>query len=141
MERWSRSSFIILLAAQYNLSTNYPCQMLPSLPMQEICRTPLLALPPSSSPSGPSAPSPALCSCESLPVPLDLSRLSSVRSFAACWAARGLPLHLLVCNAGVMGPPDRRASADGHELQFQVGRGEEGTAVAPASCRLHLTIS
>lgn len=93
---------------------------------EEICRTPLLALPghslPSTTPSSPSAPSSAapLCSCESLPVPLDLSRLSSVRAFARCWSERGLPLHLLVCNAGVMGPPKRRDSADGHELQFQV---------------------
>ncbi len=98
---------------------NDPCCC--RFPPQEIRRTPLLALPPSSTSTSPTSPSPALCSCESLPVPLDLSRLSSVRSFAACWAARGLPLHLLVCNAGVMGPPDRRASADGHELQFQVG--------------------
>jgi NAD(P)-dependent dehydrogenase (short-subunit alcohol dehydrogenase family) len=52
---------------------------------------------------------------------LDLGRLSSVRKFAEDWRRRGLPLHLLVCNAGVMGPPRRLETADGIEMQFQVG--------------------
>lgn len=32
---------------------------------------------------------------------LDLSSLQSVRSFAAAFCARGLPLHVLINNAGV----------------------------------------
>ncbi|PNW80042.1 hypothetical protein CHLRE_08g375450v5 [Chlamydomonas reinhardtii] len=51
---------------------------------------------------------------------LDLGRLASVRDFAEQWRRRGLPLHLLVCNAGVMGPPARLETADGLEMQFQV---------------------
>ncbi|GFR49342.1 hypothetical protein Agub_g11303, partial [Astrephomene gubernaculifera] len=51
---------------------------------------------------------------------LDLGRLSSVRHFVKEWGARGLPLHLLVCNAGIMGPPRRLETADGLEMQFQV---------------------
>uniref|UniRef100_A0A7R9Z2B6 Protochlorophyllide reductase n=1 Tax=Chlamydomonas euryale TaxID=1486919 RepID=A0A7R9Z2B6_9CHLO len=51
---------------------------------------------------------------------LDLSSLKSVRSFAKKFNARGLPLHLLICNAGIMAPPARQASSDGLELQFQV---------------------
>jgi NAD(P)-dependent dehydrogenase (short-subunit alcohol dehydrogenase family) len=48
---------------------------------------------------------------------LDLSSLASVRQFAADWKATGKPLHLLICNAGVMACPYMQ-SADGHELQF-----------------------
>jgi NAD(P)-dependent dehydrogenase (short-subunit alcohol dehydrogenase family) len=46
---------------------------------------------------------------------LDLASQESVRTFAA-----GLdgPIDLLVNNAGVMAPPTRRTTADGHELQF-----------------------
>ncbi|KAG2430024.1 hypothetical protein HYH02_013852 [Chlamydomonas schloesseri] len=53
-------------------------------------------------------------------MPLDLGRLSSMRDFAEQWRRRGLPLHLLVCNAGLMGPPARLETADGLEMQFQV---------------------
>ncbi|GLC40860.1 hypothetical protein PLESTB_000015000 [Pleodorina starrii] len=81
---------------------------------------------------------------------LDLGRLSSVRRFAEEWRRRGLPLHLLVCNAGVMAPPERTMTADGLEVQFQVNflshwllthllldhererRGKEGPAAAKA---------
>jgi NAD(P)-dependent dehydrogenase (short-subunit alcohol dehydrogenase family) len=49
--------------------------------------------------------------------PLDLADLSSVRAFAAAEDAAGLPLHLLVNNAGVMATPPR-LTADGFELQF-----------------------
>ena len=46
---------------------------------------------------------------------LDLSSLSSVRSFADAWQG---PLDLLVNNAGVMTPPTWRGTPDGFELQF-----------------------
>jgi NAD(P)-dependent dehydrogenase (short-subunit alcohol dehydrogenase family) len=46
---------------------------------------------------------------------LDLSSLSSVRSFADAWQG---PLDLLVNNAGVMTPRTWRGTPDGFELQF-----------------------
>jgi len=49
--------------------------------------------------------------------PLDLADLSSVRAFAAAEEAAGLPLDLLVNNAGVMATPPRQ-TADGFELQL-----------------------
>ena len=49
---------------------------------------------------------------------LDLSDLSSIRAFADRAAAEGRPVDLLVNNAGVMGVPTRRTTADGFELQF-----------------------
>ncbi|MFC1415645.1 SDR family oxidoreductase [Streptacidiphilus cavernicola] len=49
---------------------------------------------------------------------LDLSSLESVEALAATLAAEGRPIHLLVNNAGVMTPPDRRETEDGFELQF-----------------------
>ena len=49
---------------------------------------------------------------------LDLASLASVREFAAIQVARKLPLHLLINNAGVMAPPERRETVDGFELQF-----------------------
>ena len=49
---------------------------------------------------------------------LDLASLASVRSFAAAELALNRPLHLLINNAGVMGPPKRIETADGFELQF-----------------------
>lgn len=51
-------------------------------------------------------------------VVLDLASLESVRTFAAAELARGLPLDLLVNNAGVMAPKQRRETADGFEIQF-----------------------
>jgi len=48
-------------------------------------------------------------------VELDLSSLSSVRSFADAWQG---PLDLLVNNAGVMTPPTWKGTPDGFELQF-----------------------
>lgn len=51
---------------------------------------------------------------------LDLASLSSVKSFAADFNARGLPLDVLVCNAGIMAPPVRGETEDGLEQQFQV---------------------
>jgi NAD(P)-dependent dehydrogenase (short-subunit alcohol dehydrogenase family) len=49
---------------------------------------------------------------------LDLASLQSVRNFAAREVERGLPLDLLINNAGVMAPPKRLETADGFELQF-----------------------
>lgn len=61
--------------------------------------------------------------CQSHPVevqPLDLACLKSVKSFASSFNARGLPLALLICNAGIMAPPQRLITQDGLEQQFQV---------------------
>ncbi len=49
---------------------------------------------------------------------LDLADLKSVAAFAQRRIARGTALDLLVNNAGVMAPPERRRTADGFELQF-----------------------
>ncbi|MFZ4187158.1 SDR family oxidoreductase [Streptomyces pseudogriseolus] len=49
---------------------------------------------------------------------LDLSSLSSVAALGKTLAEEGLPIHILVNNAGVMNPPDRQTTADGFELQF-----------------------
>ena len=47
---------------------------------------------------------------------LDVSSLSSVRSFTKAYRDTGMPLHVLLCNAGIMmGPP--RQSVDGVDLQ------------------------
>lgn len=49
---------------------------------------------------------------------LDLSNLSSVRSFAAKFKEDNSSLDLLVNNAAVMALPERTLSADGYEMQF-----------------------
>ncbi|SCX44399.1 short chain dehydrogenase [Klenkia marina] len=49
---------------------------------------------------------------------LDLSSLASVAALGAELGAEGTPVGLLVNNAGVMTPPSRQTTADGHELQF-----------------------
>jgi NAD(P)-dependent dehydrogenase (short-subunit alcohol dehydrogenase family) len=49
---------------------------------------------------------------------LDLASLESVRAFASRELDRGLPLDILIDNAGVMAPPKRLETADGFELQF-----------------------
>lgn len=49
---------------------------------------------------------------------LDLSSLASVAALTARLRAEGRPLDLLVNNAGVMTPPERRTTADGFELQL-----------------------
>jgi NAD(P)-dependent dehydrogenase (short-subunit alcohol dehydrogenase family) len=46
---------------------------------------------------------------------LDLADLDSVDTFLRAWSG---PLHILVNNAGIMAVPDRRTTAQGHELQF-----------------------
>uniref|UniRef100_W5LQZ8 Polyprenol dehydrogenase n=1 Tax=Astyanax mexicanus TaxID=7994 RepID=W5LQZ8_ASTMX len=48
---------------------------------------------------------------------LDLASLKSVRQFVLRFKARGLPLHVLVNNAGVMLVPERKTE-DGFELHF-----------------------
>ncbi|MGA1982582.1 MAG: oxidoreductase [Acidobacteriaceae bacterium] len=50
----------------------------------------------------------------------DLASLESVRAFAARELARGVPLDLLINNAGVMAPKRRLETVDGFELQFGV---------------------
>jgi NAD(P)-dependent dehydrogenase (short-subunit alcohol dehydrogenase family) len=50
-------------------------------------------------------------------VVVDLADLSSVRSFASTWLARGAPIDILVNNAGVMALP-RERTVDGFERQF-----------------------
>ena len=49
---------------------------------------------------------------------LDLSSLGSVAALAATLRDEGEPISILINNAGVMTPPDRRTTADGFELQF-----------------------
>ncbi|QAY73407.1 SDR family NAD(P)-dependent oxidoreductase [Agromyces protaetiae] len=49
---------------------------------------------------------------------IDLGDLASVRAFADGIRTDSEPLHALVNNAGVMQPPKRLETADGHELQF-----------------------
>jgi NAD(P)-dependent dehydrogenase (short-subunit alcohol dehydrogenase family) len=49
---------------------------------------------------------------------LDLSSLESVASLGESLRAEGLPIHILINNAGVMTPPDRQTTVDGFELQF-----------------------
>ena len=48
---------------------------------------------------------------------LDVSSLVSVRDFAKAYEAKALPLHVLLCNAGIMMGP-HRSSIDGIELQL-----------------------
>ncbi|GAA2324489.1 SDR family oxidoreductase [Streptomyces kunmingensis] len=49
---------------------------------------------------------------------LDLSSLDSVAALGETLREEGLPVHILVNNAGVMTPPERQTTADGFELQF-----------------------
>jgi NAD(P)-dependent dehydrogenase (short-subunit alcohol dehydrogenase family) len=49
---------------------------------------------------------------------LDLSSLASVAKLGATLRDEGRPIHLLINNAGVMTPPERKATVDGFELQF-----------------------
>jgi NAD(P)-dependent dehydrogenase (short-subunit alcohol dehydrogenase family) len=51
-------------------------------------------------------------------VELDMASLASIRAFAAAFAARNIPLDLLINNAGVMALPHRELTADGFERQF-----------------------
>ncbi|MGW9348271.1 SDR family oxidoreductase [Nocardiopsis flavescens] len=49
---------------------------------------------------------------------LDLSSLDSVAALGGALREEGTPIRVLVNNAGVMTPPERRTTADGFELQF-----------------------
>ena len=49
---------------------------------------------------------------------LDLARLGSVAAFADALTADGTAIDLLILNAGVMAPPERRTTTDGFELQL-----------------------
>jgi NAD(P)-dependent dehydrogenase (short-subunit alcohol dehydrogenase family) len=49
---------------------------------------------------------------------LDLADLASVQSFADGLLADGVPVDMLLNNAGVMAPPRRFTTTDGFELQF-----------------------
>lgn len=49
---------------------------------------------------------------------LDLASLDSVAAFGERMRGDGDPVHLLVNNAGLMTPPERRTTADGFELQW-----------------------
>ncbi|WP_114559043.1 SDR family oxidoreductase [Desertihabitans aurantiacus] len=49
---------------------------------------------------------------------LDLSSLASVAALTRAMVAEGEPVHVLINNAGVMTPPDRQTTVDGHELQL-----------------------
>jgi NAD(P)-dependent dehydrogenase (short-subunit alcohol dehydrogenase family) len=46
---------------------------------------------------------------------LDLADLDSVARAASAWSG---PLHILVCNAGIMAVPELTRTVQGHELQF-----------------------
>ena len=50
---------------------------------------------------------------------LDLGSLASIRRFVTNFKKRGLSLHILVNNAGIMFPP-YGTTEDGFELQFGV---------------------
>lgn len=49
---------------------------------------------------------------------LDLSSLDSVAELGGSLTEEGAPIHLLIANAGVMTPPERRTTGDGFELQL-----------------------
>ena len=51
---------------------------------------------------------------------LDLSSLASVKKFAQQLRKDRRQVDLLVCNAGIMAPPQRKITPDGFEQQFQV---------------------
>lgn len=49
---------------------------------------------------------------------MDLSSLDSIAAFGRTMQQAGKPIHILINNAGVMTPPDRRTTSEGFELQF-----------------------
>lgn len=52
--------------------------------------------------------------------PVDLASLASIAALAERLTADGAAIDMLICNAGVMSPPQRRTTEDGFELQFGV---------------------
>ena len=53
-------------------------------------------------------------------LPLDLSSLTSTRSFGDALVARGTPIKLLINNAGIMMLPEYKTTVDGVEMQWGV---------------------
>lgn len=51
---------------------------------------------------------------------LDLSSLASVEALSQRLTLSGRPIHVLLNNAGIMSPPQRRTTEEGYELQFGV---------------------
>lgn len=51
---------------------------------------------------------------------VDLTSLESVRRFAGAFNKEDRRLDVLICNAGIMAPPERQQTVDGLEMQFQV---------------------
>ena len=51
---------------------------------------------------------------------LDLASLASIEDLGQRLVDEGAPIHLVINNAGVMTPPDRRTTTDGFELQLGV---------------------
>lgn len=49
---------------------------------------------------------------------LDLGRFSSCRAFAQAFKAKGIPLHYLINNAGIMALKEKTFTEDGFEAQF-----------------------
>ena len=49
---------------------------------------------------------------------LDLSSLASIARLGEALRGEGVPIGILVANAGVMSPPTRQTTADGFEVQF-----------------------
>ena len=49
---------------------------------------------------------------------LDLSSLDSVARLGQTLLSDGMPIHILINNAGIMTPPDRQTTQDGFELQL-----------------------
>ena len=69
---------------------------------------------------------------------LDLASLRSVRNFAQQFNREHRRLDILVCNAGIMAPPERGLTPDGLEQQFQVLY--LATPHKPASCCAELML-
>jgi len=51
---------------------------------------------------------------------LDLAKQESVRAFCKRFLETGLPLHVLLCNAGIMFYPEHKLTEDGFEMQMAV---------------------
>ncbi|MCE7798296.1 SDR family oxidoreductase [Sphingobium sufflavum] len=51
---------------------------------------------------------------------LDLASLSSISAFSTALAGQLAAVDLLICNAGIMSPPQRRTTKDGFEVQMGV---------------------